>query len=185
MQNFERTFKVVIFGDAGTGKTTLTHRFLTNLFVHDVGSTIGVDFQLKMLESEGQKVKLQIWDFAGEERFRFLLPSYVKGASGGIFMYDITNYASLSHISDWLEILEQEKDLNENFPVIVVGGKTDLEHYKEVSTIKAMQIAKSKNAKGFIECSSKTGENVNKIFQLLTRLILKNVQDEDTQSKEE
>ena len=100
MQNIERTFKVVIFGDAGTGKTTLTHRFLTNLFVHDVGSTIGVDFQLKMIESEGQNVKLQIWDFAGEERFRFLLPSYVKGASGGIFMYDITNYASLSHISD-------------------------------------------------------------------------------------
>jgi len=177
MQNFERTFKIVIFGDAGTGKTTLTHRFLTNLFVHDVGSTIGVDFQLKLLESGGNKVKLQIWDFAGEERFRFLLPSYVKGASGGIFMYDITNYASLSHINEWFEILEEEKNLKENFPVVVVGGKIDLEHYQEVTTIKAMQIAKSKNAKGFIECSSKTGENVNKIFQLLTRLILKNVQD--------
>lgn len=177
MQNFERTFKVVIFGDAGTGKTTLTHRYLTNLFVHDIGSTIGVDFQIKMLESGGDKVKLQIWDFAGEERFRFLLPAYVKGASGGIFMYDLTNYASLTHINEWFEILEKEKDLNENFPVVVVGGKTDLEHYHEVSTKKAMQIAKSKNAKGFIECSSKTGENINNIFQLLTRLILKNIHE--------
>jgi small GTP-binding protein len=177
MENFERTFKVVIFGDAGTGKTTLTHRFLTNLFVHDIGSTIGVDFQLKMVESEGNKVKLQIWDFAGEERFRFLLPSYVKGSSGGVFMYDITNYGSLSHINEWFEILNKEKDLNKNFPVVVVGGKADLEHYQEVSTIKAMQIAKTKNAKGFIECSSKTGENVNKIFDLLTRLILKNIRE--------
>ncbi|MCP4764599.1 MAG: GTP-binding protein [archaeon] len=175
MPNFERTFKIVLFGDAGTGKSTLTHRFLTNLFVHDIGSTIGVDFQLKMIQSGNERVKLQIWDFAGEERFRFLLPAYVKGASGGIFMYDITNYASLSHIDEWFEILRKEKDLNQDFPVIVVGGKTDLEHYQEVRTIKAMEIAKSKNAKGFIECSSKTGENVNKIFKLLTKLILQNV----------
>ena len=68
---YDATFKVVIFGDAGCGKTTLTQRFLTNLFKSDTKMTIGVDFEVKSLEINGKKVKLQIRDFGGEERFRF------------------------------------------------------------------------------------------------------------------
>jgi small GTP-binding protein len=134
--------------------------------------TLGVDFLLKAFEIDGSNIKLQIWDFAGEERFRFLFPSYIRGANGAIFMYDITNYGSLAHVDEWFEIVIQEIDYD--LPILFVGGKTDLNHLKEVSTRKAMEIAKSKGADGFIECSSKTGENVNKIFDLLTRLILKN-----------
>lgn len=165
------TFKVVVFGDAKTGKTTLTHRFMTNLFKENVPMTLGVDFLLKAVNVEGEHVKLQIWDFAGEERFRFLFPSYVKGANGGIFMYDITNYGSLSHVEEWFEIVK--KEIKYDMPIIIVGGKADLKHLKEVSTRKAMKVAKSKKVDGFIECSSKTGENVHKIFDLLTKLILK------------
>jgi small GTP-binding protein len=134
--------------------------------------TLGVDFFLKAIELKGENVKLQIWDFAGEERFRFLFPSYVRGANGAIFMYDITNYGSLAHVDDWFEIVEKEIDYY--MPVIFVGGKTDLMHLKEISTRKAMEVANSKKADGFIECSSKTGENIHKIFDLLTRLILEN-----------
>ncbi|MBN1800169.1 MAG: GTP-binding protein [Candidatus Lokiarchaeota archaeon] len=170
---YEKTFKIIVFGDAGTGKTTLTHRFLTNLYIPDAASTIGVEFQIKAVEVADQRVKLQIWDFAGEERFRFLLPSYVKGASGGIFMYDITNYASLAHIDEWFEIINKNKSV-EKFPIIVVGGKSDLTHFKEVSTKKAMKLAKEKQANGFVECSSKTGENVQKIFNMLNKLIIEN-----------
>ena len=165
------TFKIVIVGDSQTGKTTLTHRFLTNLFKADIQMTLGVDFMLKTVDIDNNNVKLQIWDFAGEERFRFLFPSYIRGANGAIFMYDITNYGSLAHVDDWYEIIDKEIDYE--FPVIFVGGKTDLIHLKEVSTRKAMEVANSKGADGFIECSSKTGENVHKIFHLLTKLILK------------
>ncbi|MFX0003701.1 MAG: Rab family GTPase [Candidatus Hodarchaeota archaeon] len=168
---YTSTFKIVIFGDSQTGKTTLTHRFLTNLFKQDVTMTLGVDFHLKALEIDGEMVKLQIWDFAGEERFRFLFPSYIRGANGAVFMYDITNFGSLAHVDDWFEIVKEE--LGYNIPIIFVGGKTDLIHLKEVSTKKAMNLAKRKGADGFIECSSKTGENVHKIFSLLANLILK------------
>ena len=133
--------------------------------------TLGVDFHLKALELDGELIKLQIWDFAGEERFRFLFPSYIRGANGAVFMYDITNYGSLAHVDDWFEIVEKEIDYK--LPIVFVGGKTDLIHLKEVSTKKAMGLAMAKDADGFIECSSKTGENVNKIFTLLTKLILK------------
>ncbi|MFW9785880.1 MAG: GTP-binding protein, partial [Candidatus Heimdallarchaeota archaeon] len=67
---WDASFKIVIFGDAGCGKTTLTQRFLTNRFISDSKMTIGVDFEVKSLEIDAKKVKLQIWDFGGEERFR-------------------------------------------------------------------------------------------------------------------
>ncbi len=174
---YSSTFKIVIFGDSGTGKTTLTHRFLTNLFKQDISMTLGVDFLSKDVEINGELVKLQIWDFAGEERFRFLFPSYLKGANGAIFMYDITNYGSLAHVDNWFAIVDNaiaNKEVDNKLSIIFVGGKVDLIHLKEISTKKAMQIAKSMEAKGFIECSSKTGENVSKIFDLLGRLIFKN-----------
>jgi Ras-related protein Rab-8A len=164
---------VVIFGDAGCGKTTLTQRFLTNLFKSDTKMTIGVDFEVKSLELNGKKVKLQIWDFGGEERFRFLLPTYVRGANGALFMYDVTNYSSLAHIDDWLLIVRKEiKSEQETFPIIVVGGKADLIDGREVTGDEGINIAKSRGVDGFIECSSKTGENVEATFDSLTSIMM-------------
>lgn len=169
---FDATYKIVIFGDAGTGKTTLTQRFLTNLFKSDSIMTIGVEFEAKRLEIDGKKIKLQIWDFGGEERFRFILPTYVRGATGGIFMYDVTNYSSLAHIDDWLLVIKKEIDYT--FPIIVVGGKADLEEDREVSSQEGIKISKSRNVAAFIECSAKTGENVEDTYEALTRLMMHN-----------
>ncbi|MHA1507467.1 MAG: Rab family GTPase [Promethearchaeota archaeon] len=169
---YDATFKIIIFGDAGCGKTTLTQRFLTNLFVSDQTMTIGVDFEVKSLTVDEQKVKLQIWDFGGEERFRFLLPTYVRGARGGLFLYDITNFSSIAHIDDWLSVIRKEIRAEDIFPIIVVGGKADLVESREVSSAEGIKIAKSRNVNGFIETSSKSGENVEKTFEALTRLML-------------
>ena len=169
---YDATFKIIIFGDAGCGKTTLTQRFLTNLFKSDQTMTIGVDFEVKSLTVDEQKVKLQIWDFGGEERFRFLLPTYVRGARGGLFLYDITNFSSIAHIDDWLSVIRKEIRAEDIFPIIVVGGKADLVESREVSSAEGIKIAKSRNVNGFIETSSKSGENVEKTFEALTRLML-------------
>lgn len=166
---FDATYKIVIFGDAGCGKTTLTQRFLTNVFKPDSKMTIGVDFEVKSLEIMEKKIKLQIWDFGGEERFRFLLPTYIKGANAGIFMYDISNYSSLAHIDDWLMVVR--KTAGDDFPILVVGGKADLED-REVMSEEGIKVAKSRDVDGFIECSSKTGENVDKIFRAITKIVI-------------
>ncbi len=166
---YDATFKIIIFGDAGCGKTTLTQRYLTELFKSDSKMTIGVEFEAKALEVAGKKVKLQIWDFGGEERFRFLLPTYVRGAQGGVFMFDVSNYSSLGHIDDWLMTIQ--KDMDYKFPILVVGGKADLSD-REVSHEEGINIAKSRGTDGFIECSAKTGENVENVFEALTRLML-------------
>ncbi len=168
-------FKLCLFGDGGVGKTTLVKRYLMGIFTGDTTMTIGVDFHIKKLNIEGKEVGLQIWDFAGEDRFRFLLPSYVFGASGGIFMYDITRYSSLKNLTDWMTIFDGTVKRNEfQIPVLMVGGKLDLEERRSVSKKEAIDLAKYHNLLNYIECSAKTGDNIDQIFIEITLAMLKN-----------
>jgi len=167
-------FKIIIFGDGGVGKTTLIARYLTGIFKSDSLITIGVDFHVKKIEIEGKRVSLQIWDFAGEERFRFLLPSYVIGASGGIFLYDITRYSSFKNFDSWLEIFKKGyRGKNHQIPVLMVGSKLDLEYKRAVSREEAYEIAKKNNLYGYIECSAKDGQSVEDIFLEIGQLMIK------------
>ncbi len=168
-------FKLCLFGDGGVGKTTLTHRFLTRVFNEDLKMTIGADFSVKELEIEGKTVVLRIWDFAGEDRFRVLLPSFAKGADGGIFMFDITRYTSMKNIDDWLSFFKQSSSKTHlQIPLIMVGGKLDLNEKRSVPAEDAIEVSKSHNLQGYIECSSRTGDNVNEVFELITRKMIEN-----------
>ncbi|MFW9941877.1 MAG: GTP-binding protein [Candidatus Thorarchaeota archaeon] len=166
---YDVIFKVVIFGDSGCGKTTLRKRFMTNVFVSNSRHTIGVDFETNILHINGLEVKLLIWDFAGEERFRFIFPQYLYGAMGGILLYDITNYSSFSHISDWLSVV---KETNQRFPIILLGAKNDLNNLREIPFQDGLRATLSMGLDEFIECSSKTGENVKESFITLTKIML-------------
>ena len=163
-------FKVVIFGDGGVGKTTLIDRYLSGTFDENKRLTIGVEFHIKRLEIDNFRVTLQLWDFAGEDRFRMLLPNYVRGSSGGIFMYDITRYSSLKNMDPWLECI---KTRGRDISLIMVGSKLDLNEDRSVPTEVAKEIATQNGFFEYAECSSKTGQFVEEIFELLTRSILK------------
>ncbi|MBA7511096.1 hypothetical protein ES705_03829 [subsurface metagenome] len=166
-------FKLCIFGDGGVGKTTLIQRYLTKVFDEDLRMTIGADFSIKTFEIEGKKIVVRIWDFAGEERFRVLLPSFAKGADGGIFMYDISRYTSIKNLDDWLSIFERNvRDKQIKIPIIMVGGKLDLEDKRSVETAEAIELSNTHNLQGIYECSSKTGVNVEDIFEFITRKMM-------------
>ncbi|MFX1406015.1 MAG: Rab family GTPase [Promethearchaeota archaeon] len=169
MTMYDAIFKIVVFGDAGCGKTTLTKRYVTDLFIPDSHMTIGVDFEIKDIKVNGYHVKLCLWDFGGEERFRFIFPKYISGAMGGILMYDVTSDSSLSHVHEWLSVIN---GTHNKIPIILVGGKKDLDTFREVSYKEGFKIAKSLGLDYFLECSSKTGENVEKIFEKLTELMV-------------
>ncbi len=169
-------FKLPIFGDAGVGKTTLTHRYLHGLFKESYHHTIGVDFFLKRFEMDGKKVSLQIWDFAGEEKFRFLLPGIINGAHGTIFMFDITRYVTFENITNWLSVFNSANETHDQkVPVLLVGSKTDLVGLRTVPAEEGKKFVKENNLAGYIECSSKTGENVESIFRAITKTMISNI----------
>jgi len=169
-------FKLPIFGDAGVGKTTLTHRYLHGLFKQSYHGTIGVDFFLKKLELNGKNISLQIWDFAGEEKFRFLLPGIINGANGTIFMFDITRYVTFENLSNWLSVFKTaNENHNQTVPALLVGSKTDLEGIRTVPSKEAKSFAQDNNLSGYIECSSKNGENVEELFRKITKIMMENM----------
>ena len=142
-----------------------------NYIINDLKLTIGVDFS-KIINFANKKIKLQIWDFGGEERFRFLLHQYCKNARGGLFVFNIADSSSIDHIDDWLSVIRQAVGTEVFFPILVVGLLPDDENIREVSTEEGAKIARSRNLNGYIECDLKTGKNVNEVFENLTRLIL-------------
>ena len=168
-------YKVVVFGDGGVGKTTLIKKYTTGIFEDSTTMTIGVDFAVKKLTNKGQPVTLQLWDFMGEEQFRTLLPGFVSGADGGIFVFDITRFNSLQNLKGWTSIIKECVDeTGKPVPLILVGGKLDLAAFRSVDEFYGKKLVDQKDYFiQYVECSSKTGENVARIFEALALEMLK------------
>jgi small GTP-binding protein len=173
MSEQELKYKLCIFGDGGVGKTTLTHRFLEGVFKDSYKLTIGMDFFIKTMDISGKRVKLHIWDFAGEQKFRFLLPGAVSGAHGTILMFDITRYLTFRNIYEWLNAYNKSnKELKQEVPTILVGSKLDLSETRTVSNDDALKFAGENNILEYLECSSKSGENVDKVFGTIGKIMM-------------
>jgi len=164
MTDYDYTFKVMMLGDSTVPKTSLTIRYITGFYTEDLRLSIGVDFYSKTVNFEGKKAKIQIWDFGGEERFRFLLSQYCRGADSAIFLYDITNRFTLEHFPDWLEVVRENAGY---IPIILAGTNLDLEFCREISYSEGLQVSRDYNLDGFIEVSHKTGEKVNELFGMV------------------
>ncbi len=158
-------FKVIVVGDAATGKTAVTMRWATGTFSESYRMTIGVDFAVKIVEADGKKVKLSVWDTAGQERFSHIRPMYFRGARGSIIVYDVTNKKSFENVGNWLEEVKKHCD---RIPLLLVGNKIDLEDQREVTTKEGEGLAK-KLGIPFFETSAKTGELVTKCFTMLAK----------------
>jgi small GTP-binding protein len=165
------TFKCIVAGDGGTGKTTLINRYMTNKFSVDTKVTIGAGFYTKTLEIEDALIKLQIWDFGGEKRFRFILPTYCKGAHGVIMAFDLTRLPTLVGLDEWIDIIKKNAD---NPKIILIGTKLDLGQMVDDNTIQEF-IEKNKEIASVYKTSSKTGENVEEVFAQMGNLLLESV----------
>ncbi len=161
--------KVLTAGEGGVGKTTLLHRFVEGKFSSETKMTIGVEFFLKELMVDGRKILLQLWDFGGQERFRFLLESYAIGARGALLMFDMTRTMTLENLDQWVNICRKE---NPNLPILFLGSKSDLINEVSIDTEYIMEYKDKFNLYDYLEISSKTGKNVELAFENLTRQIL-------------
>ena len=99
---YDYVFKILLIGNSGVGKSSLIVRFSDDQFTDTHMPTIGVDFKLKTLEVDSKVCKLQIWDTAGQDRFKTITQSYYKGSHGVIITYDITDRDSFAKVSEWM-----------------------------------------------------------------------------------
>ncbi len=172
MEKKEVLYKILLLGDSSVGKTCFLMRYTDNTFQEIHMSTIGLDYKLKNVQlDDGKMVKIQIWDTAGQDRFRSITKNYYKGAHGIILIYDITNKKSFENVRNWINQIKEE--VSEKVSIILVGNKIDDEEHRVVATEDGEKIAKELGLM-FFECSAKSGVNIDSTFNELVKKTVEN-----------
>ena len=163
-------YKVLLLGDSSVGKTCFLLRYCDKTFQDAHLSTIGLDYRLKSMTLKNKKnIKLQIWDTAGQDRFRAITKNYYKGANGIILIYDVTNLQTFENVKNWITQIREEA--NKNVVIFLAGNKADLpEESRAVQKEDGQKMAEEYNIP-FQETSAKEGINVNETFQELVEKI--------------
>ena len=150
--------KIIFVGDAGVGKTTIISRIMDNPYNEIYEPSIGVDFMSKNIKFRDQNVKLQMWDTAGQEKYKGLIPSYVRNSSIVFLVYDIAVKTSFDNIPKWITFIRTMV----NTSLVLCGNKIDLNN-REVKKEEGEELAKKEGIQ-FFEVSAKTGENIKNMF---------------------
>ena len=178
--------KVVLLGESGVGKTSIITRYVSNSFSPVVMTSTGSSFVTKKIDlNEDRKVKLQIWDTAGQEKYRALAKIFYQNASVAILVYDITTITSFQAIKDyWAN--EIKKNSPEDIVIAVVANKSDEYLNQIVPTEEGKEIAKQLNAI-FANTSAKIGDGIDVLFQSIAEKFLDPTKDisESFMNKEE
>jgi small GTP-binding protein len=160
--------RVVMIGDAAVGKTCLLNRVLGSKFTRDEVSTVGACWRLFTHECCGSHVELQVWDTAGQEKYRALGPLYYRTALGAVVVYDVTRRPSFDSIPRWIAAFVGTAGAN--VAIVVVGNKSDERDKREVSDREALEWCDAHHYDWY-ETSAKTGQNVHAVFELLAEKV--------------
>ena len=172
--------KVLLCGNSGVGKTSIFKRYFKNEFEGNYNSSIGIDFQTKVIKRKSKQYSIQVFDTAGEERFRSITSSYFHMAEYFLLIFDLTNRNSFDAIPEWIALL---KEYVEKPKFMIIGNKSDLEKNKipddEINDALEGKEQFKINDENFIKVSAKTGKNINYAFDYLLNLIEKNIDEND------
>ncbi|MHA1976603.1 MAG: Rab family GTPase [Candidatus Hodarchaeales archaeon] len=179
---FRKNFKVCVIGDGGVGKTALIQHLLGRTFTTNYLLTIGTDISTFQLQHNGQTLRLQLWDLAGQSRFDIIRNMYFSGARAGVLVFDLTRPASLQSLSKWKDeiFLHSQRKI----PIVILGNKSDLEeaHFSYHDTVENFRSELEREYDEayesnelfvpFHSTSAQTGKNVLKAFDSLGEVLL-------------
>ena len=166
-QEAQIVLKLLLLGDSSVGKTSILLKYISNKFDESSISTVGVDYMDKIIDYNKFKIKLQIWDTSGEEKFRTITKNFYRNADGLLVVFDLTKKESYDHIRIWIN---EAKENNDKLKTILIGNKLDLKDERIVTIDVAKQFAEKNNLK-YIETSAKDGTNINESFQAIIDLL--------------
>ncbi|MHA1211415.1 MAG: GTP-binding protein [Candidatus Heimdallarchaeota archaeon] len=170
---FDYLFKTIVVGDGAVGKTAITYRYANDKFQENYKMTIGVDFTIKQMVVRDKRIKCQIWDTGGQERFSKIRPLYYRGALGSLVVFDVTNKESFDNLDKWLQEVTTHC---KKTPIIIVGNKIDKDKRQVTAKAgKAYALKKSKEIGlkiPYLETSAKTGETIKKVFNKLIKTMV-------------
>ena len=174
-EEYEMMVKVIIIGDSSVGKTNIMNKYLKNIFNEDSKATVGVEFGSKLFTIDGHNIKAQIWDTAGQEKYKAITGAYYKGSKGAFIVYDITRKETFDSVDRWINDLKCTAD--PKITIILIGNKCDLEHRREILKAQGEEKARSFGC-AFLETSALSGDNIEKGFQTMITEIYKKFKNE-------
>ena len=158
-------FKILLLGDSEVGKSCFLMRYSENVFIENYITTIGLDYKLKTVKLDtGKTIKVQLWDTAGQDKYRTIAKNYYKGSHGILLLYDITKQSSFDNIREWVRDIKEE--VSEKAIIFLIGNKIDIEEERKISKEKGEELAEEFKIP-FFEASAKSGKNVDEVFKAL------------------
>ena len=169
--NYDITLKILVVGDSSVGKTNFVMRLINNEFNKNYMTTSGIDLKTTDIEIKNKKIHVQLWDTAGQEKYRAITKNLFLKVMGALIIYDITNETSYNNLKSWVSLIKEE--CGKHMQIILVGNKSDLNLERKVDKDMVINYAREQKIE-YIETSSKTGENVKKAVVMLCEKILEN-----------
>src|SRR3972149_1021421 len=135
-QSYDYLIKLLIIGDSGVGKSSILLQFVENTFTDNFISTIGIDFRVRTIVIDEKRIKLQVWDTGGQERFKTITKAYYRGAMGIILVYDVTDETSLLNIKEWIDDIKTSITSDTTSDIVIMANKCDLDNKMAVDYTK-------------------------------------------------
>lgn len=168
---YDYIFKYIVIGDSGTGKTSLCNSFVQNRFDPYHDPTIGIDFFSKIIDIDKRQIKVQVWDSAGNEKYRSITQQYYRGTTVVLLVYDITDRSSFKNVLTWIQDIQ--KYCNPGVCVVLVGNKSDLATTKRrVYTQEGQNLAREHKFL-FYETSAKKGSSMHDVIKQSAEYVIR------------
>ena len=159
---YDYSFKVIVIGNSGVGKSSLSIRAARHTFAENYFATVGVEFFTMNIKYDNKVIKLQIWDTCGQEIYRSLISNFYRNSSLAVIVFSITDHASFDSIDQWLK--ELKSNSSPDIKIFLIGNKIDLESQRAVSYEQGQNLKNDYNLDYFVESSAKDGKNTEAIF---------------------
>lgn len=172
----QQTIKIILLGDAGVGKTAIINRYYSNNFNQNIKPTFAMNFVEKYITIKGKKMELNIWDTAGQEKFRSCNKLFVKYSNIVIFVYDITSQKSFESLEYWYNFIQNE--LGQDYTIGLAGNKIDLVKNEEVSEEEAKKKAEEWGAHFSLLSAKQDQEGIDQFFNDIVTKFVDSIDDD-------